>query len=330
MVANKFLLVQLGRIGDLILMTPMFEILKKANPENQVCILAGRNNYQLAKRHPLIDGIFVYKKNLFRLIKLIQYLNQENFDYWIDPKDHFSKESYYFAKFSNAKTKIGFNHQAMPVFDISTPSNTEQYHLHALDRNLNVLRLLNFNLENRLHRPVLFIENEADEKFNNFLAAHKIVDQYLCVNISAKTKNRYWEKENWKKFLGYLSDENWKSIVISAPTDFDLAKEIINGNNALYYKTESIVDVFPVVKNAFLVITPDTAIVHIAAAFDKPLLGLYENYEPNYLKFSPLSSMNRMVMDPAPGAKLSQISVELLIGNFLYLLDDIKHNLSGT
>jgi len=317
MTSKKILFVQLGRIGDLILMTPMFEMIKKSNPQNQVYLLAGKNNAHLAKRHPFIDTAFIYKKNVFHVIQLLRKLNKQNFDYWIDVKDHFSRESYYFAKYSNAHVKIGFNSKNKPVFDKSIPSNVEQLHLHAIERNVNTLSHLNLDLNEKAARPVLFVDEAAETKFQKFLDLHNI-EQYYCINISAKTADRYWQQEKWIEFLKYIDQQHHTSIVISSPKDFKLAAEITrsNLNRAYFFKTTSIFDVFSIVKNATLTITPDTSVVHIAAAFDTPLLGLYENYEPNYVKFSPLSTINKMVMHPNSGAKISEISVELLIENY--------------
>ena len=73
-------------------------------------------------------------------------------------------------------------------------------------------------------------------------------------------------------------------------------------------------------------VTPDTSVVHIAAAFDTPVLGLYQNYEPNYNKFRPLSTINRMVMHHEPGSKISEITVELLIENYNSIIKNLQTN----
>ena len=62
---HKIFLVHLDRIGDLILMTLMFNALKEANPHNELHLLAGRNNYLLAGEQPLINKVHIFEKNIF-------------------------------------------------------------------------------------------------------------------------------------------------------------------------------------------------------------------------------------------------------------------------
>ena len=46
---------------------------------------------------------------------------------------------------------------------------------------------------------------------------------------------------------------------------------------------------------AAIVVTPDTSVVHIAAAFDTPIVALYPNVEWNLKKFRPLSTRAEVV-----------------------------------
>ena len=68
------------------------------------------------------------------------------------------------------------------------------------------------------------------------------------------------------------------------------------------YKTESILDVAVLIKNFQLVITPDTSIVHIASAFNKPVVTIHENNQDSYQLFSPVSNLNKTVFSPKKDA----------------------------
>jgi ADP-heptose:LPS heptosyltransferase len=63
------------------------------------------------------------------------------------------------------------------------------------------------------------------------------------------------------------------------------------------------------VKRVDLVLTVDTSIVHLAAAFDRPIVALYIRVYPAYTLFQPRSTRQRVVA-AEPGAPMSSIPVE--------------------
>ena len=107
----KILIVQIGRIGDMVLVTPMFAHLKKKYPQCIIHVLCTENNHPIIYNDPRIDKVFNYKNKICYLIKLFIHMRSENYDYWIDNKDHYSLTGYVLATFSNAKQKIGFNNK---------------------------------------------------------------------------------------------------------------------------------------------------------------------------------------------------------------------------
>ena len=64
------------------------------------------------------------------------------------------------------------------------------------------------------------------------------------------------------------------------------------------YKTKTILDVAALIKNLDIIITPDTSIVHIASAFDKPIVTIHEKNQDSFQLFSPTSSLNKTVFSP--------------------------------
>jgi ADP-heptose:LPS heptosyltransferase len=325
MAKQKILIVQVGRIGDLILMTAMFKALKEKNPNYEIHLLAGRHNYHFAAEHPLIDKVYVHSKKILSTIKLLYHLRKEKYDFWIDPKDHHSRESYFFAGFAKAKFKIGYNPpNRRPVFDLAVKSQAEHYHIHVAERNLRALNF--FNLENADPRPVLFLNQKAEADLKSFLSKHSI-SNYYCAHISASRDIRYWPQKNWIAFLTEISGDGQQLIIICDPRDEGLAEEIVKKTpGAKYYATKSIVEVFSVIRHSGLVISPDTSIVHIAAAFDRPLLGLYSNHEWNYKKFHPLSAHYRMVISPGPEALVKDIPLDLVLKSYKELSGEITRN----
>jgi ADP-heptose:LPS heptosyltransferase len=308
--AQKILVVQLGRIGDLILLLPVFEALKKLNPENEIHLLAGKNNYQAVEGHPYIDKIIVYNKSIVGRIQTILELRKEQYDIWIDPKNHHSGESLLFARLGGAKFKIGY--EAKPnIFDVQIPHESVYPDKHISYSNL--ISLASFGINPTSARPCLFVQPLADKQINAFLQENKI-QKYFCVNLSGSRIERNWTTEKWIAFLKKITSDILSIVIIAAPAEKDRALQIVaKVSNAVYLETKSIIEVYSVVAKADLVISPDTSIVHIAAAFDKPLLGLYSRNFLNNAKFHPLSSIYELAMDERIDLPISEMSVELVL-----------------
>jgi len=318
---QKILIVQLGRIGDIILMTPVFDILKKANRDNIIHVLAGKHNSMVVNKHPHIDKVYAYQKNFIKLPILIWKLKHERYDIWIDPRDHHSSESIFFASQSNAGLKIGFNQDNKSVFDVGIKSDKEQMNAHAVTRNIECLSSLKIKLPASQPRPNLYVTYDSEKRLATFLKEQNITS-YYCINISATSKTRYWQTDKWIKFLDYANEQKKNCILISAPNDSNILYFIKSktGQNVNIYDTESIIDVFSIVKNSALTITPDTAVVHVASAFNVPVLAMYSNIVKNYTKFSPLSTHYRMVMNDRTGSHVPEISYDLFFSNYLELV----------
>ena len=221
---QKILIVQLGRLGDFILATPMLRALKQDDPRHQIHVLASRHNAALARAHPLVDHVLTHSKKIMTTLALLAQLKRERYDYWIDPKDHFSRESHLLARWGRAKCKIGFNAKDKhAVFDVTLPSAEENFHEQVAVRNLRALQTL--GVSNSGPRPVLFTLPSAEKELNDFLQQHQI-ERYDVVHLSASREIRYWPQKNWIAFLREIAGGNRHFLLTCAPQDAALAQEI--------------------------------------------------------------------------------------------------------
>ena len=66
-------------------------------------------------------------------------------------------------------------------------------------------------------------------------------------------------------------------------------------NATLYAATQTIHDSIALIRHAQAVLTPDTAIIHIAAALNKPIIGLYRQDTQNYANWYPKSENAQII-----------------------------------
>jgi ADP-heptose:LPS heptosyltransferase len=313
----KILVVQLNRIGDLILLTPMLKILKEKYPESELHFLTGRRNYDVAADHPLIDKTYMYKKDPISVFKLIVRLRLNRYDIWIDPRDHESSEGNFLARMVNAKVKIGFNAPGSKAFTHSMKSDSELSGFHYTTRAMTALDHLDINSAD--NKPVLYVTSDSEDYVSKFLSG-SLIKNYYCLNISANGPDRYWQTEKWIKFITSIDTKSNEIVLISLPDDISSAEHIKEKcRNVHVFMSRSIIDIFSLISRSEMVITVDTSIVHIASAFNKPILALYVNLQNFYSQYSPISENYRVVMSPKDGDPISEIAVADVINKYVSL-----------
>ncbi len=306
----RIMIVQLGRIGDLLLITPMFSALKKKFPDCQIDVFAGRNNYKIIENNPNLNKIFIFEKSFLGYFKTIYNIFINKYNYYIDPKDHFSTESKIFAKINRSKNKIGYN-LGRNIFNIEIPVPNRL--LHHSEIGLNSLLPLGINLPDKLAKPELFINEVSNIYLDNFLKKNNI-SNYFALNLSASTTDRMWDNEKWNKLLNSTKKENANFLICSSPKEKNQAIELSKRiSNAMFFPTRDINDVVALVSKSNAVITPDTALVHISAAFNKPLFALYNGIEDAYSKFFPLSDYYISIKAPIGDFGIQKIDLDYAI-----------------
>lgn len=300
----KILIVQIGRIGDMVLTTPLFREIHHKFQDAQIDILCSKQNFQIIEDNPHIHKTWIYVKGI-QVAKLLFALRAEKYDIWLDPKDHFSRESMILAKLSNAKIKIGWKNERNSVFTHPILLVNSQNH-HRVETNLTALIPMGITPQ-FTNIPELFPTKDSEDFVEKFLSG---IDNPIVVNISAGNKSRYLPAETWRKVL-----ENINSTVVLnfTPNDTLLAKEIKGNNPKIHlFSSRSIMDTVSLIKRARMVISPDTAVIHIASAFDIPTLGIYANIDWNFERFRPLSS-HSIVIQPDEGKTLQQLSSDKIL-----------------
>jgi ADP-heptose:LPS heptosyltransferase len=299
----KILIVQIGRYGDMILTTPLVSAIRSAYPDANIDIIASRQNYRIIEGNPHIHRVWTYKKGL-PFFRLLLKLRSQRYDIWIDPKDHFSRESSLLAYYSNVPIKIGQNTKKNRAFTHPLPQYNSK--LHRVETNLAALLPLGISQQFN-SRPELFPLIDSELFVQDFLAN---IENHIVLNISAGDQSRYLSTETWKTICNAISSP---IVVNYTPEDATIAFALQkNAANVHIFPSRSIMDTVSLVKRAALVISPDTSVIHIASAFDIPTLGLYPAIEWNYERFRPLSTFNR-VLQPEAGKTLRELSSDKIL-----------------
>ena len=306
----KIAIIQLGRIGDLVLLTSAVKSLKNKFPNSKIYFIAGKSNYSVLENNPDIEKVLIFDKNPIKLIPFLIKLKTIKFDYYIDPKDHFSTESNIIARTVNAKIKIGFNdkNRNSQNFDIGIASDLENQNLHFVERTSNILKHLDINSEENILRPSIFISPVEQKTVADFLHS-KNISNFILVNISASDKSRMWQIEKWIELINSIKKDK-NVIVSSAPFHSETVEKICLKTNTVNFPASKLMIISALIARADLLISPDTSVIHIASAFDIPVISLTGNIRNNVIKFYPLSTKREVIFPKNENETVEKIEVE--------------------
>ncbi|MDR0485105.1 MAG: hypothetical protein LBH29_00080 [Elusimicrobiota bacterium] len=100
---------------------------------------------------------------------------------------------------------------------------------------------------------------------------------YIVFNPFADSQHKWICLEKVKELIFEIQKiTDFPIYVLSHLKNYDFGKYSFSGNVSLI-KVNSILESASIIKESFLVISPDTSIVHIASAFSKPTIALYCN-----------------------------------------------------
>jgi ADP-heptose:LPS heptosyltransferase len=277
--ACKFLFIRQDRIGDVLISTPLFEVLKKHYPGAILDVLLSENNYFVLENDPLIHKRWMYKKNIGSIFSLVRALRNECYDFVIDLMDNPSTTSTVLCLLINAKWNIGIEKDNQFVYDIVVPMLSRQ-ETHIINRISQLLVPFQIDPSAEIFAVRYFTSFESEKFVNSFLRQNKLFSHPIIgVNISAGNKARFWGVENFMELLDHLRNmyPEYKSLLLYQPSDKRQAEMIVEFNQSVVLSpiTSSFDQFAAFVKRLSFLITPDTAAVHLASAFKVGTVVLY-------------------------------------------------------
>ena len=303
---SKILFIRLNRIGDALVTTPLLSEIKR-QIGCKIFVLASSSNYFIFENPKLADEIIVYRKKANGIFSLIKMINKIGFDAVVDLHDDVSSTVSYLIAFSKVNYKFGLNKKNAKLFT-HTVEKLDPAKYHVVDRVIEFGKLFNLNLDRSRINIVYDATSDASTKAEAFLGKHYTNKKFLLgINISAGSDARFWGKQNFKQLIADLSGYELNLLLMCAERDLKSAIEIAEGKVPIFYRPNF--DQFcAMIAELDFILTPDTSIVHIASAFNKPLFGIYVKYNTKDMIWSPYRSPFECVITEGP--TLENVSYE--------------------
>ncbi|WP_376708397.1 glycosyltransferase family 9 protein [Shewanella surugensis] len=124
----------------------------------------------------------------------------------------------------------------------------------------------------------VYEKDESKQKIKLYLRQHN-VQSYLIINPFASTTKRTLPFIQVQKIVK-STHQLYAHIILLIPPYVDNIQEWKNiDNTILCPPINSIMDSVSYIRNCSMVLSVDTSIVHIASAFNKPIVGLYREQD---------------------------------------------------
>jgi len=277
---DRILLIRTDKIGDAIISTAFFKALRDHFPNAQIDIVLGRKNAAAASLLPHLDGVFIARKNLIEQARLIRQLRERNYDVVIDMLTGDSMTAAAYAVLAGARLKIGFDDDGTGLYDVPVPRAREPEHQAV--QMLRLIAPLQVSARPEDIRPIVVFPKALADRIRERLAQPDQGKQKVVIINLSVDPIRYWTDENFIRLIGDIKSPSVRVVLVSAPWDLARLEAMAKTAEVDWLPpSNDIAETAAALSCADLVISPDTSIVHIAAALDKPVVTLMASYAAN-------------------------------------------------
>ena len=322
----NILLIQLKRIGDLILTTPAIAAVREKFPQAEISLVVAAGTRELLPAIPGVDRTLIAKGRMSSAAHWVT-VARRKYECCLD----FTRNdrSAFLTLLSRARQRITADHPRQREklrslsYNVLVPipirtMHTVDYHLALLEP----LAISGGSQAINLRLPMA-----ALQKAEGVLAQAGISGEFVIVHPGSARAEKYWEPDRWAEVIKHAAERGLACVVTggtSAMEQEHLAA-IKSRTRAPFEDVSGKIDLLTLValiEKARLLATVDSAPMHLAAAMQTPQVVLFGPTNPLHWRprFSP--ALILQAGQPAPMAEFSpkqrpvpmnQISTEQVI-----------------
>lgn len=269
---NKILIIRLSSIGDIVLSSPLLRAIKAQKPALEIHFLTKKMYKPVLQHNPYIDKLILLENDISGLVKEMK---KEKYDYIIDL--HKNLRTFRIKKGlnvpANSYEKLNWEKWLMVKFKINNLP-----HKHIVQRYFDTLA------------PIGVVDDAQGLEYYNGLNAQSAISalpQELGSDFAVLViGGTYFTKQiPLSKALEITEKVRIPVVIVGGPNDYDMAQEIIEKARKKVYNTAgkaNLNESAEIIRRSSFVITADTGMMHIAAAYQKKIYSLWGNTIPEF------------------------------------------------
>jgi len=288
----RILLIKFRHIGDVLLSTPLIKNLKIHFPDAQIDFALNKDTKEMISQNPDINEIFAYDRKriknegiLFRIIdeyKFIRKIISNKYDLVMNLTE--GDRGAIISKLSGAKVRLGIESRN-PLLKLFRPyrsSIKEMSHIHAVERDLEFLKLI--NLKAKAKKVGIYFNDQDYKKVSSILKS-KNIKNFVVIHPVSRWMFKCWDDRKFAEIIDYLQGKELHVVVTASPEQKELDRiskifpyctmEPLNLSGQLTLKETA-----ALISMSMLFVGVDTAPMHMAAALNIPVIALFGPSDP--------------------------------------------------
>jgi len=276
---KKILCIKPRGIGDILLSTIVLENLNAAFPHSVIHYLTEEFAKRAVENNSFVSKIITFKRNdlVFKTINKVRKGKYELvFDFWSNPK------TAQITFLSGAKYRVGYEKRGRKyAYNFLGKNGTMGEH--AAEDNLVLLKA--FNIPINSNNIIYQIAKEEKQFAEKFLNESNISNEGILIGIipSGGWESKRCDPVKWIEICEAIQ-KKYKAhfLILWGPGDENDSKIISNGLSptTLIGPKSTFGELSALIEKCDLIIANDSGPMHVAAAIDKPTLGIFGPTDP--------------------------------------------------
>ncbi|MGH9764362.1 MAG: glycosyltransferase family 9 protein [Blastocatellia bacterium] len=275
------LFVRLRSIGDTVLMTPCLKALKSWRPDIKVTVASEPLAAPLLEGHPLVDRLVICGRSLGSRVRLIKDMRRLRFGLAVNL--HGGSTATLITALSGAKTTAGYSgysYSWMQTIRVVSPDQVlGREQIHSVEQQLALLQWCGVPVPApvSLQLPVC---DRAAQSVHEKLAG---LDRFAVISPAAAFESKQWPAESYAAISDYAArSKNLPCVVIAGPGQEQIAENVARHSTSRprVITGLTMTELVALLASSSIFIGNDSGPMHIAAAFDRPIVAVFGASNP--------------------------------------------------
>ncbi len=292
---NRILITRTDRIGDLVVSTPIFQMIREKFPQAHVAVCIFREQRELIQGNPFVDEIFLYEKlgrekNWLGQLRFSQMIRLKKFDTAIHL--HATNRMHIMSWLAGIPIRIGYNRRVAWALTQVHPYDKKEGRKHESEYLFDLVSAALSLPAGVAPLPLPFVPVSAGALLSvqNLLSQVGVTEnkKLVVIHPSASDASKMWPAEKFAELIKLLGTESasgsylrWISVGDSKASEQTQKISALSGVPVINLCRElSLGMLAALFKKSQLVISNDSGPAHIAAAVGTPTVSVFGRWQP--------------------------------------------------
>lgn len=278
---RRLLVFRCDAIGDMILTTPLLHALHRRNPRLKIWVAASDRNAEVITHDPAVERVVILedqgKLRRGAVGELRSHAFQAVFQCVTNSTTKYGALARYIAPHAITAALV---HSERPEYAGLFSDLVDVPDMYARPFSEIMMefprQVFGLPIPDEECIPEIIVEPAAERAAEAFFASAGIARRTaILVNLSAGQERKRWPGERYAALLRMLAAAHLPVVLSAVGDDRVLAESLMREVPAALFPAANIRQLTAAVERCAMVVTPDTSVVHVAAATGTPVVGLY-------------------------------------------------------